>query len=183
VPREVRLAQKFTGHEDQVGLLAPENLFGLPRLRDQSHGSRGDLRVAPNTDDAMTRSEEQLRVGTETREAGTARLRKHVVTENVSRFIEQRLKTAHRFGNRLSVPTDLHNGGRILDEIVQWQEREHCLRNTRRGSAIDAYKFTGECRSRKVGIHDGDLIAMSNPDQQNKSAGDQKSTAMKAIQQ
>jgi len=35
----------------------------------------------PTTDQAMTRSEEQLRVGTETREAGRARLRKHVVTE------------------------------------------------------------------------------------------------------
>jgi uncharacterized protein (TIGR02271 family) len=34
-----------------------------------------------STDDAMTRSEEQLKVGTETREAGRARLRKHVVTE------------------------------------------------------------------------------------------------------
>ena len=32
----------------------------------------------------MTRSEEQLRVGTETVEAGRARLRKYVVTENVS---------------------------------------------------------------------------------------------------
>jgi uncharacterized protein (TIGR02271 family) len=30
----------------------------------------------------MTRSEEQLQVGTETREAGRARLRKHVVTEH-----------------------------------------------------------------------------------------------------
>jgi uncharacterized protein (TIGR02271 family) len=38
----------------------------------------------PVTDDAMTRSEEQLRVGTETVEAGRARLRKYVVTENVS---------------------------------------------------------------------------------------------------
>jgi uncharacterized protein (TIGR02271 family) len=36
------------------------------------------------TDGAMTRSEEQLRVGTETVEAGRARLRKYVVTENVS---------------------------------------------------------------------------------------------------
>jgi uncharacterized protein (TIGR02271 family) len=36
----------------------------------------------PTTDDAMTRSEEQLRVGTETRESGRARLRKHVVTEH-----------------------------------------------------------------------------------------------------
>jgi uncharacterized protein (TIGR02271 family) len=35
----------------------------------------------PTTDRAMTRSEEQLRVGTESREAGRARLRKHVVTE------------------------------------------------------------------------------------------------------
>ena len=36
----------------------------------------------PTTDDAMTRSEEQLRVGTETHEAGRVRLRKHVVTEH-----------------------------------------------------------------------------------------------------
>ncbi|MGL5816695.1 MAG: PRC and DUF2382 domain-containing protein [Phycicoccus sp.] len=35
----------------------------------------------PTTDDAMTRSEEQLAVGTQTRETGRARLRKHVVTE------------------------------------------------------------------------------------------------------
>jgi len=35
----------------------------------------------PTTDQAMTRSEEELRVGTETREAGRARLRKYVTTE------------------------------------------------------------------------------------------------------
>jgi len=34
----------------------------------------------PNTDSAMTRSEERLNVGTETHEAGRARLRKYVVT-------------------------------------------------------------------------------------------------------
>jgi uncharacterized protein (TIGR02271 family) len=38
----------------------------------------------PATDDAMTRSEEQLRVGTQSREVGRARLRKYVVTENVT---------------------------------------------------------------------------------------------------
>jgi uncharacterized protein (TIGR02271 family) len=38
----------------------------------------------PNTDSAMTRSEEQLHVGTEKRETGRARLRKYVVTENVT---------------------------------------------------------------------------------------------------
>jgi uncharacterized protein (TIGR02271 family) len=35
----------------------------------------------PTTDDAMTRSEERLNVGTERQEAGKARLRKYVVTE------------------------------------------------------------------------------------------------------
>ena len=35
----------------------------------------------------MTRSEEELRVGTTQREAGRARLRKHVVTENVTQTV------------------------------------------------------------------------------------------------
>ncbi|MET4061729.1 uncharacterized protein (TIGR02271 family) [Arthrobacter sp. UYP6] len=38
----------------------------------------------PTTDDAMTRSEEQLDVGTRSRETGKARLRKYVVTETVT---------------------------------------------------------------------------------------------------
>jgi uncharacterized protein (TIGR02271 family) len=37
----------------------------------------------PTTDDAMTRSEEELDVGKRSRETGRARLRKHVVTEQV----------------------------------------------------------------------------------------------------
>ena len=41
----------------------------------------------PNTDDAMTRSEERLAVGTQSREAGRARLRKYVVTENVTQTV------------------------------------------------------------------------------------------------
>jgi uncharacterized protein (TIGR02271 family) len=46
--------------------------------------TRGHEASDPATDTAMTRSEEQLRVGTETREARRARLRKHVVTEHRS---------------------------------------------------------------------------------------------------
>jgi uncharacterized protein (TIGR02271 family) len=41
----------------------------------------------PTTDDAMTRSEEQLSVGTTSEEAGRARLRKYVVTENVTQSV------------------------------------------------------------------------------------------------
>jgi len=37
----------------------------------------------PTTDDAMTRSEERLNVGTQQQEVGRARLRKYIVTENV----------------------------------------------------------------------------------------------------
>jgi len=48
------------------------------------HGTAGHDTSGPTTDNAMTRSEEQLRVGTQTVEAGRARLRKYVVTENVT---------------------------------------------------------------------------------------------------
>ena len=43
--------------------------------------SAGHDTSGPNTDDAMTRSEERLVAGTRTEEAGRARLRKYVVTE------------------------------------------------------------------------------------------------------
>ncbi|MFJ6001405.1 DUF2382 domain-containing protein [Arthrobacter sp. NPDC092385] len=49
-----------------------------------TRGAVGHDTSGPTTDEAMTRSKEELRVGTETRETGRARLRKHVVTENVS---------------------------------------------------------------------------------------------------
>ena len=41
----------------------------------------------PTTDDAMTRSEEEVSVGTQRRESGRARLRKFVVTENVQETV------------------------------------------------------------------------------------------------
>ncbi len=50
--------------------------------RDTS-GSTGHDTSGPSTDDAMTRSEEELRVGTAQRERGRARLRKYIVTEEV----------------------------------------------------------------------------------------------------
>ncbi|MET3810419.1 PRC and DUF2382 domain-containing protein [Arthrobacter sp. UYEF3] len=41
----------------------------------------------PTTDDAMTRSEERLNVGTEKQEASRVRLRKYVTTENVTQTV------------------------------------------------------------------------------------------------
>jgi hypothetical protein len=46
------------------------------------------------TDDAMTRSEDELRVGTERRETGRARLRKYVETENVQQTVPVRQEEA-----------------------------------------------------------------------------------------
>jgi uncharacterized protein (TIGR02271 family) len=63
---------------------------GLPGERDRDDdGVYDDVQDSavgrdtsgPTTDDAMTRSEEELRVGTQTRERGRARLRKYVTTE------------------------------------------------------------------------------------------------------
>ncbi|TYB35509.1 DUF2382 domain-containing protein [Micromonospora sp. AP08] len=54
---------------------------GASRRDTTYEASAGHDTSGPNTDDAMTRSEERLNVGTERERAGTARLRKYVVTE------------------------------------------------------------------------------------------------------
>jgi uncharacterized protein (TIGR02271 family) len=57
-----------------------EDLTGQP-------GVQGRDTSGATTDDAMTRSEERLRVGTETVETGRVRLRKYIVTENVTQTV------------------------------------------------------------------------------------------------
>jgi uncharacterized protein (TIGR02271 family) len=52
-----------------------------------AQGGPGRDVSGPNTDNAMTRSEEELHVGTTQREAGRARLVKHIVTENVQKTV------------------------------------------------------------------------------------------------
>ena len=54
---------------------------------DDAEGTVGRDTSGPTTDNAMTRSEEELNVGTQKREAGRARLRKHVVTEQVEKTV------------------------------------------------------------------------------------------------
>ena len=51
--------------------------------RENTHGTVGHDTSGPTTDNAMTRSEEELAVGKTEREVGKARLRKYVVTEDV----------------------------------------------------------------------------------------------------
>jgi uncharacterized protein (TIGR02271 family) len=53
-------------------------------------GAVGRDTSGPTTDDAMTRSEEEIKVGTAQRERGRARLRKYVVTEQVQQTVPVR---------------------------------------------------------------------------------------------
>jgi uncharacterized protein (TIGR02271 family) len=60
------------------------------RRRTTGRDTVGRDTSGPTTDDAMTRSEEELRVGTAQRERGRVRLRKYVTTEQVQQAIPVR---------------------------------------------------------------------------------------------
>jgi uncharacterized protein (TIGR02271 family) len=67
----------MTGEDDFAGSTTGRAGVGTGMGRDTvGHDTSG-----PNTDDAMTRSEERLNVGTQNVQTGKARLRKYVVTE------------------------------------------------------------------------------------------------------
>ena len=55
--------------------------------RDDAPGTVGHDTSGPTTDDAMTRSEEELHVGTTQQETGRARLRKYVVEDQVTETV------------------------------------------------------------------------------------------------
>ena len=67
-----------TGRADRDG----DGVYDDVQGRTVGHDTSG-----PTTDNAMTRSEEHLQVGTQQVEAGRARLRKYVVTENVTQTV------------------------------------------------------------------------------------------------
>jgi len=73
----------------QPGVQPGAGTEGRHELRsdERAAGTVGHDTSGPTTDQAMTRSEEQLRVGTENVEAGRARLRKYVVTEQVTQTV------------------------------------------------------------------------------------------------
>lgn len=63
------------------------NLREDASVQDASRRGAGHDTSGPDTDNAMTRSEERLHVGTERVASGKARLRKYVVTENVTKTV------------------------------------------------------------------------------------------------
>ena len=95
---------------------------------DNEHGTVGRDTSGPTTDSAMTRSEEQLHVGTEKVEAGRARLHKYVVTEQQTVTVP----VSHEEVRLVSEPITAENAGDAFDgpsiseeehEVVLTEER------------------------------------------------------------
>jgi len=91
-------------------------------------GIQGHDTSGPATDDAMTRSEERLHVGTEQADAGRARLRKYVVTENVT----QTVPVSHEEVRLEREPvTDANRGAATSGSDISEEEHEVTLRAER----------------------------------------------------
>ncbi|HEY0165575.1 MAG TPA: PRC and DUF2382 domain-containing protein [Jatrophihabitans sp.] len=87
------LYQYYNGYLGEQGMMGgggqdyiEQDMSGRQDLGDQA-GVVGHDTSGPTTDDAMTRSEERVRVGTQNVETGRARLRKYIVTENVTQTV------------------------------------------------------------------------------------------------
>jgi uncharacterized protein (TIGR02271 family) len=95
------------------GMGAGTQTAGYETTGTETRGTVGHDTSGPTTDDAMTLSEARLNVGTRSEEVGRARLRKYVVTENVTESVpvtreEVRLErepiTDANIGNALDGP-------------------------------------------------------------------------------
>jgi len=84
--------------------------------------------VGRDGDDAMTRSEERLRVGTESQETGRARLRKYVVTENVTRTVPVTHEEVRVEGEPI---TDANRGEALSGPEISEAEHEVTLHEER----------------------------------------------------
>jgi uncharacterized protein (TIGR02271 family) len=100
-PEEQRLFEYYSGAGSTGATTATTTTAattgaqGFTGDRGNEHGTVGHDTSGPTTDNAMTRSEEQLRVGTERVEAGRARLRKYVTTETETRTVPVSRETVH----------------------------------------------------------------------------------------
>jgi uncharacterized protein (TIGR02271 family) len=136
---------------------------------DYDSTSEGYDTSGPTTDDAMTLSEERVNVGTQRREAGRARLRKYVVTENVTQtvpvtreevVVEREPITDANIGNATSGPdiseeeheVVLHEETPVVEKTVEPVER------VRLGTqeTTDERTVTEEVRKERVET-DGDV--------------------------
>jgi uncharacterized protein (TIGR02271 family) len=148
--------------------------YGLDYDRTTRRGATGRDAVGrdtsgPTTDDAMTRSEEELRVGTETRERGRVRLRKYVTTEQVEQTVPVQRE---RVRVEREPITDANFDAATSGPEISEEEHEVILREEepvvekrvvpRERIRLDKDTVTGEervdeqVRKEQIDVHDGD---------------------------
>jgi uncharacterized protein (TIGR02271 family) len=106
---------------------------GIDRDRDldrdtTSRGTVGHDTSGPNTDDAMTRSEERLHVGTEREATGRVRLRKYVTTENVTKTVPVQREEVRLEREPI---TDANRGAAMSGPDISEEEHEVTLHEER----------------------------------------------------
>ena len=124
------------------------------RDRDKDRGRDGDKKghtSGTKTDEAMTVSEERLRVGTEKRESGRAQLRKYVVTENVT----QTVPVSHEEVRVEREPiTDANVGAAKSGPDISEEEHEVVLREERPVVEKDVVPTERVRLNKKTSTHD-----------------------------
>jgi uncharacterized protein (TIGR02271 family) len=134
---------------------------------DRRFDREGRQGTGRDTDDAMTRSEEEMHVGTEREERGRARLRKYVVTEQVEKTvpvqreevrIEREPITGANRDEALSGPdisedeheVVLHEERPVIDKKVVPKERVRMEKDTVR----EDRNVSGEVRKERIEADD-----------------------------
>jgi uncharacterized protein (TIGR02271 family) len=114
----------YTYYAGHLGDSAQDQGQYAEDAREGQAGIEGRDTSGPVTDDAMTRSEERLHVGTEQVEAGRARLRKYVVTEQVTTTVP----VSHEEVRVEREPiTDANRGAALSGQDITEEEHEVTL--------------------------------------------------------
>ncbi|MDF9752554.1 PRC and DUF2382 domain-containing protein [Arthrobacter sp. ES3-54] len=95
---------------------------------DTDSGTVGRDTSGPTTDDAMTRSEERLNVGTEREATGRVRLRKYVTTENVTQTVPVQREEVRLEREPI---TDANRGAALSGPGISEEEHEVVLHEER----------------------------------------------------
>lgn len=95
---------------------------------DAGRGTLDHDTSGPTTEDAMTRSEERLNVGTESEAAGRVRLRKYVTTENVTQTVPVQREEVRLEREPI---TDANRGAALSGPDISEEEHEVILHGER----------------------------------------------------